>query len=411
MLVLSTRPNSLANAMLAMSATLFSLIGSGCLPGPKTNANLPAASTPLESAWVELIAVQDEQFNKLAAAHNASQAEALASSAIEYQKKRHAVLKKIADLGGEKPPFGVPEKYRTAYKESEDRLYARDNVVSQMISEDKRLQFNDQVQQAIAGLEDPFAQPAAARGPAAAGTVTVTLVNNKSLQGEAHQRMIGMLRDLAGASQAEPVIESDGTYKLVLSPVNDIAQFASKIRFGDISNRDDYARSFTLTIDPVRFQAAVSAGGPAASPVPGQPGFGQPGFGGPGPRGPGPSGFAQQGQPGGPGFSPAGGAGGSREAQVNQQKSRFFMQHGGAEQGATIVLQGNAAGAKSAEIQDQIKSATGANATMMIQVGREQRLLLVAPIADFSTLAEKITFGTVTAQDAVKREITVEVTP
>ncbi len=96
---------------------------------------------------------------------------------------------------------------------------------------------------------------------------------------------------------------------------------------------------------------------------------------------------------------------------MNQQKSRFFMQHGGAEQGATIVLQGNAAGAKSAEIQDQIKAATGANATMMIQVGREDRLLLVAPIADFSTLAEKITFGTVTAQDAAKREITVEVTP
>src|SRR5690606_2259319 len=124
---------------------------------------------------------------------------------------------------------------------------------------------------------------------------------------------------------AESLIESDGTYKLVLSPVTDIAQFASKIRFGDISNRDDYARSFTLTIDPVRFQAVAGAGAAAANPAPGQPGFGGPGFGGPGPRGPGPNGFAQPGQPGGPA--------GGREAFLNQQKSRFFMQHGGAEQG------------------------------------------------------------------------------
>jgi hypothetical protein len=403
MSVRSIRSHSVANVLLTAVAALTMLTGAGCLPAPTTNANLPAANTPLESAWRELIAVQDEQFNKLTAVHNASQAEAIVESSIEFRKKQHAALKKIADLGGEAPPFGVPEKYREAYKESQDRLFARDNVVSQMIPPERLKQLNEQVEQSVAGWEDPFAQPAAMRGPAAAGTVVVTLVNNKSLQGEAHQRMIAMLRDLSGASQAEPLIESDGTYKVVLSPVNDFGQFASKIRFGDISNRDDSARSFTLTIDSARFQAMAGAGGAGASPVPGQPGFGGPGFGGPGPRGPGPGGFVQQGQPGGPA--------GGREEFLNQQKSRFFMQHGGTEQGATIVLQGDAAGAKSGEIQDQIKAATGANATMMMQVGREERLLLVAPIADFSTLAEKITFGTVTAQDAAKREITVEVAP
>ena len=44
-------------------------------------------------------------------------------------------------------------------------------------------------------------------------------------------------------------------------------------------------------------------------------------------------------------------------------------------------------------------------------LGPEQRLLLVAPVADFSTLAGKIAFGTVKSQDAAKREITVELTP
>ena len=41
--------------------------------------------------------MQDEQFNKLAATHNASQAEAIVESSIEFRKKQHAALKKIAD--------------------------------------------------------------------------------------------------------------------------------------------------------------------------------------------------------------------------------------------------------------------------------------------------------------------------
>ncbi|HEX5105522.1 MAG TPA: hypothetical protein VFV87_17005, partial [Pirellulaceae bacterium] len=269
------------------------LTAAGCLPPvPGGNLNLPAPATPLESAWVELIEVQEAQFQKLASIHNESQAEAAISGAIEYQKKRHAALKKIAELGGQKPPTGVPEKYREEYKAVEDRVYARDEVVSQMISPEKREQLNQQLRQALQSdpelAQDPFALSAEIRAAGAGNRATVTLVNNQSLQGSAHQQMIARLQQLAGASNAESVIENDGTYNLVLAPVTDFGGFVAKIDFGDISNRDDSAKTFTLTIEPQRFQAV--AGNPADPADPrtaGPPGFGRPGGAAPASGGPG----------------------------------------------------------------------------------------------------------------------------
>jgi hypothetical protein len=235
------------------------------------------ADTPLDAAWRELIAVHEEQFNKLAGVHNEAQAEAAVTAAVAYHKKRHAALTKIAQLGGGKPPNGAPAKLREQYKAVEDKLFARDEVVSQMINPGRREQLNQQIRQALEAepelANDPFALSAETRTAGSSNIATVTLVNNQSLQGPAHQQMVARLQQLAGASKAEPVIENDGTYKVVLSPVADFASFVRGIDFGEVSNRSDAFRTFTLTIDPQRFQASANAGsGAPAAGVPGAPG-------------------------------------------------------------------------------------------------------------------------------------------
>jgi hypothetical protein len=245
----------------------------GAPPSPMgVEASAPATATPLDAAWSELIAIHEEQLGKLAAVQNEAQAEAAVIAAVEYRKKLHAVLTKIAGLGGSKPPGGVPAKLRAQYKAAEDKLLARDEVVSQMISPAKREQLGQHLQQVLASnpelAQDPFALSAETRTAGSENIATVTLVNNKSLQGPAHQQMIARLQQLAGASKAEPLIEADGTYKVILSPVADFASFIRGINFGDVSNRSDAFRTFTLTIDPERFQATAGAGGAAAQPTP-----------------------------------------------------------------------------------------------------------------------------------------------
>jgi hypothetical protein len=382
------------------AAAVLALVG--CLPpAPGGNLNLPAPATPLESAWVELIEVQEEQFQMLASVHNESQAEAAAGSAVEYHKKRFAALKKIAELGGEKPPIGVPEKYRAEYKAVEDRLLARDEVVSQMISPDRREQLNQQLRQALQSdpelAKDPFELSAEIRTAGAGNTVTVTLVNNQSLQGPLHQQMIARLQQLAGASSTQSVIEDDGTYKVVLAPVGDFGGFVKSIHFGDVSNRDDSARTFTLTIDPQKFQAfagpgaAGPSGGATIDPrTAGRP----PGFGGPG------AGAAPGGRPS---FGPPSGS-------SDQQKADFFARNGGMEKCVTLVLE-NAPRAAMPESQVLIAAAkqiAGARSTFYLRTGGQQ-LLLLAPVEDIDALAGKIDFGKVTGHDAAKREIYVKI--
>jgi hypothetical protein len=231
----------------------------------------PTADTPLDAAWRELIAIHEEQFNKLSGVHNASQAEAAVNASMEFRRKRHAALTKIAGLGGSKPPGGVPARYRDQYRASEDKLLARDEVVSQMIDPAKRELLSQQIQQALESdpelAKDPFALSAETRTAGSSNIATVSLVNNQSLQGPAHQQMIARLQQLAGASRAESLIEADGTYKVVLSPVADFGSFVRSINFGDVSNRSDSARTFTLTIDPQRFQAIANPGSAGSSPA------------------------------------------------------------------------------------------------------------------------------------------------
>src|SRR5262245_7575949 len=74
----------------------------GAAPGPQgvERSGPAAASTPLDAAWSELIAVYEEQFNKLAGVDNESEAEAAVNAAVGFHRKRHAALTKIAGLGG-----------------------------------------------------------------------------------------------------------------------------------------------------------------------------------------------------------------------------------------------------------------------------------------------------------------------
>jgi hypothetical protein len=367
----------------------------GSPPPPPGTVSLAASGAPLEAAWEDLIDIQEAQFNKLAAIHNESQAEAAVVSAVEYHKRRHAALTKIASLGGAKPPAGVPAKYRAHYKAVEDKLLARDEVVSQMISPARRELVNRQLRQALQSdpelAKDPFALSVETRTAGSGSMATVTLVNNQSLQGPYHQLMIARLQQLAGASRAESLIENDGTYKIILSPVADFGSFIRSINFGDVSHRNDTAMTFTLTIDPQRYQGAGGVAAPFDPRIAGQP----PGAGG--------SGAAAAGNP------PQGAIGpGPNDAEG--QKAAFFARHGGPEKCVTLVLSDapRPGTPESQRIIAAAKQVSGARTAADLRLSG-QRLILLAPVEDISGLATKINFGAVTGHDAGKREIYVKI--
>jgi hypothetical protein len=366
------------------------------IPGQPSVPPAPAASqdsAALEQAWLELIAVYEKQFQKLASVHNESQAEKAAESALQYHRDKHAALTKIAKLGGEKPPIGVPSKLAAQYRDAENRLYARDEVVSQMISPERREQLNEDIRKQLSAdptlAVDPFRLPAAIR--TSPDQVTVILVNNKSLQGEMHQQMIARLRELSGAGNAEILIENDGTYKLVLAPVPDFNRFATSIPFGDVSNRDDSSRTFTLTIDPQKFQplarsnSANQSGPPRPNPG-GRPGAKAPPYAGPSAEG------------------------GNSNPVMEQRKQEFIARAGGLEKCAILVLE-NAPPRNSPELNSllgKIRQTTGARSSMGMHVNG-RTAYLIAPIDDFAAVVAKIDFGSVTSQDPATREITVDV--
>lgn len=359
---------------------------------------LSAGDSPLEQAWAEVIATYDEQADLLAKIATPADAEPAIDRIVAVEKKRLAALKEVAEHGGEAPPHGVPDKYRKHFQAAEARMFEMDGAATSRIGAEAAKRLNQQLQQARAAhlsLEtDPFRLPAAIR--TASTKATVTLVNNKSL-GENHRPMIDRLKELAGASEAESVIENDGTYKLVLAPVPDFQRFVQSIDFGDISNRDDSNMSFTLTIDPQRFEAVAGSGSTAPSGPPfgfGPPG--RPGVGAPGdPRRP----------PGGPGPR-----GGSPAQMMEQRKADFISKMGGPEKCATLALEGapKSGTPEYFEFLAAVKRATGATSTMGHSMNG-QRELLIGPVGDMDTLAASIDFGTVTAKDPANRQLTVTV--
>jgi hypothetical protein len=194
--------------------------------------------------------------------------------------------------------------------------------------------------------------------------------------------MISRLQQLAGASKAEPQIESDGTYKVVFSPVADFGSFIRGIDFGDVSNRSDAFRTFTLTIDPQRFQGNVNAdGGAPAAGVPGAP----------------------------PGFR-TGGVPIPIPTTADEHKSDFFARNGGPDKCVILVFTDapRPGTPEGMALVAAAKQVAGAQKAADLRISG-QRLILLAPVEDVAALAGKINFGTVTGHDAAKREIYVKI--
>jgi hypothetical protein len=371
----------------------FEAVASGIGTG-----RMPPAESALDEAWIDYIETFDKQAELLTTITSAAAAERAIDEIVAIERKRHAALTRIAELGGNEPPTGVPQKYRRHWQAAKDRLDQQDGAVTAALgTEVGRL--HELLQQAKAAepdLEaDPFRLSAEVR--TAPTMATVTLINNKSV-GERHQQMIAHLKQLAGAQHAEAVIEADGTYKTVFAPVPDFDRFVTSINFGDISNRDDASKTFTLTVDPVRFEAIA-----ASLPVPNEP---LPGFGRPGQPGYGGPGFRQ------PGVGPAGGprpGGAQAYGGIEQQRQAFYGRNGGFEKCVTLILE-NAPRPGSEEgkaLVEQARRVSGAKATADLKIG--QHFLLLAPVDDVEALAAKIDFGTVTAIDTANREITIDV--
>ncbi len=344
---------------------------------------LPPAATPLEEAWIAIIQLQQEHAERVAKITTPAAAEQAVDDIIPFRRKLRAGLAKVAQLGGEAPPRGVPEKYRKHYDAAAARLTEKDAAVTALLGQDAVNRLAEQIDAAMSGdpeMEaDPFQLSSTIR--AASTKATVTLQNNKLLPGELHQQMLARLKELAGAAEAQSVIEPDGTYKLVLAPVADFGRLIQGIDFGAITDRNDEAMTFTLTIDPARFRAADSARGNPGT-------VGRPPFGGPVARGP-------QGEP---------------AAHMQREKALFMSRIGGPQKCVTIVFQG-APNAKSPEYDALVKAvraASGASGTASFQWNNRQELL-IGPVEGFDEWTTNINFGVVTAKDAARREITLAV--
>ena len=345
---------------------------------------LPAPKAPLDEAWITVIQTYNEQAELLSTVKSAADAEREVPRLVEIERKRHAALTKVAELGGEEPPHGVPEAYRRHYDAAKALVMQRDAAVTAMLGQQNTERLAAQIQAGIqsdpALAQDPFRLPAAIRR--AGSRATITLINNKSL-GERHRPMIDRLKELAGASEVESVIDNDGTYRLVLAPVADFGHLVKGIDFGEISQLDQQAMSFTLTIDPTRFAAAAPAAEPAVIRPEGRPPFGRPGAGFPG---------------------------GTPPTALEREKARFASRVGGPQKCVTLVLEG-APDSKTTDYEAlvaAVRRVAGVSSTARFTVNGRQELM-IGPVDDLESLAGKIDFGVVTATDAAKREITIAV--
>ena len=221
------------------------------------SGKMPPPATPLEEAWVAVIELHDKHADRMSSLTTPAAVEQSVGDLVSFRRQLHAALTKVAQLGGEKPPRGVPEKYREHYRAAEQRLIEKDAAVNVMLGQDKIAQLAENIDETLSAdpalAKDPFELSSTIR--TSASKATVTLKNNQSLAGERHQQMIARLKALAGASEAQSVIDPDGTYRVVLSPVADFGRLIAGIDFGDITERNDQAMTFTLTIDAARFSA------------------------------------------------------------------------------------------------------------------------------------------------------------
>ncbi len=245
---------------------------------------LPAPETPLEQAVVELISLKGQFAEELTTIQNTSTAQAAVDRLSNLWDEEYATLQRMAGLGAESPPAGIPPKYADHFR-----------VVTKRVEQaDARLNGLAEIQQITTALapalehapfkrEDPFRIDATIRQAGSGRIVTVKLLNKQELQGPRHQRMVQMLAEAAGGANHEALINDDG-YHIVLSPVENLDAFIRAIGFGQVSDVNHSALTFTLALDPSQIpetgSEAIGGAGPERRP------FGSPGMGpaGEGPR-------------------------------------------------------------------------------------------------------------------------------
>jgi hypothetical protein len=83
---------------------------------------LPEPETPLEEAYVEYVHAKEELNDVWNRVTDLASAQAALPEFEKVWQRRDTALIRIAQLGGEMPPFGAPEKYRTHLNAASDRL-------------------------------------------------------------------------------------------------------------------------------------------------------------------------------------------------------------------------------------------------------------------------------------------------
>ena len=270
--LLTPKLQSAVSQLEAASEATASYAKAGALPEPET---------PLEEAYVEYINVVEDLAAASGRVNDAASARANLSQFEEIGRRRSAALIRIAQAGGEQPPSGAPEKYRNHLQAAQKRAEQADARLAGLPEAEAIVEVLGPVIIISDEVEQAFRLSPATRS--AGPGVTVTLRNHETLQGPRHQLMTQMIKEAAGAQHVEALIDDDGTYRLVLSPVTDMRHFVARLRLGTVSDVDPGKRSLVLTVDPAsipREAGAISGAPPGAPPgtrPPGAPAYARPG--------------------------------------------------------------------------------------------------------------------------------------
>ncbi len=371
---------------------------------------LPQAETPLDQAYLDLIATEQKIADVLNGIQDVAGAQRAIPQLQELAAARVPIFERLAELGADEPPGGIPAKFNNHYDAARK---LQDQAAQGWYSGGQGQQIRETLVVAIEELDNPnvkwFRLSGALRRTGKDRIVLVELKNREGLQGELHQRMHQALKETAGATYAEALIEDDGTYKVALAPVADMQAFANKLALGTVSNLNPQERTMVLTLDQAKVATAVGAqspttGSPSGSPMPpmGQAGV-RPGF---------PPSIPPEARPGfppeaRPGFPPGGTVNGGpdRDRELIRVTRDTFVSANGADKVIEIELK-NARpyqGPRAAKIVTKIAQASKGRLLRPLPLRNGDMCLLFLSEADVNALATSLDLGTATVDEAERR--------
>ena len=368
------------------------LLAAGC-SGASKPAGASRGGDSLDQAYQDLIDNERKFADLMAGVQDQAGARQAVGPMKELLANRRAIFERLAELGAEMPPQGIPPKFADQYREVQSR---KEQLETQLLQNPQ----GEQIQQLLiaevgANLEasadvDLFRLNAELRRHGPDKRVMVELRNRESLAGPRHQEMTRMLQETAGAIHAEAFIEDDGTYYLVLAPVDDMNAFIEKIDIGEVSEVDAAARKFVLTLDPSKIPGDATAGSP----------------GGP------PGGFRPGGFP--PGRPPAGAAASgaaiqeSERDRIDVMRTTFAGQHG--RDGIVELHLKNAKAIQAPRMGKALGAigrAAGGRPLQPIPLRSGDVYVFFESSADVNALASSLDLGEVEAIDAPGRRIVI----